>query len=390
MASDKWPLPPQDPRDSGDPRDPRPRGRPRAAGYADRQRGDPGYDEFGARDSRDARPFDPRQEYGDPGNGDPQRGESRHGRRPRDPRYPDHPPSQQRLGDPRLSTGHPSSSAEANSDPWDLAGLTRPTSERRNSGSLRALEPPRQLEPMPPTARLVAPGQLDAAASRRPLPQLPPGGQPSNAAQPPQIAQPPQVTQPPQVAQAPAPPRLPTASPAPVAEQVRTVDQPRRSGENTRSVHLPAALADPAGRPGYCAMENPAVATFCAAVASLEGVNLSYQVTAQAFASVRPRSQRSSGPSPGPARTSSPRAAVYGGTYGFLRNVAANFGVQTDFVDMTDLRAGQAALRPGALPSCTPRRWPTRRWPSPTCPIWPGSRIRQARCSSSTPRWPRR
>ena len=39
-------------------------------------------------------------------------------------------------------------------------------------------------------------------------------------------------------------------------------------------------------------------------------------------------------------------AAVYGGTYGFLRNVAARFGVQTDFVDMTDLSQVRAALRP--------------------------------------------
>jgi cystathionine beta-lyase/cystathionine gamma-synthase len=29
-------------------------------------------------------------------------------------------------------------------------------------------------------------------------------------------------------------------------------------------------------------------------------------------------------------------AAVYGGTYGFLRHVAARFGVQADFVDVTD------------------------------------------------------
>ena len=39
-------------------------------------------------------------------------------------------------------------------------------------------------------------------------------------------------------------------------------------------------------------------------------------------------------------------AAMYGGTYCFLRNVAAKFGVQTDFVDMTSLAAVRAALRP--------------------------------------------
>jgi cystathionine beta-lyase/cystathionine gamma-synthase len=39
-------------------------------------------------------------------------------------------------------------------------------------------------------------------------------------------------------------------------------------------------------------------------------------------------------------------AAVYGGTYGFLRHVAARFGVQTDFVDITDLNQVRAAMRP--------------------------------------------
>src|SRR5258707_12783521 len=38
--------------------------------------------------------------------------------------------------------------------------------------------------------------------------------------------------------------------------------------------------------------------------------------------------------------------AVYGGTYAFLRNVASRFGVETDFVDITDLDQVRAALRP--------------------------------------------
>jgi cystathionine beta-lyase/cystathionine gamma-synthase len=37
---------------------------------------------------------------------------------------------------------------------------------------------------------------------------------------------------------------------------------------------------------------------------------------------------------------------VYGGTYGFLRDVAGKFGVRTDFVDVTDLDQVRAALRP--------------------------------------------
>jgi cystathionine beta-lyase/cystathionine gamma-synthase len=39
-------------------------------------------------------------------------------------------------------------------------------------------------------------------------------------------------------------------------------------------------------------------------------------------------------------------SAVYGGTYGFLRNVASRFGVETDFVDITDLDQVKAAMRP--------------------------------------------
>ncbi len=39
-------------------------------------------------------------------------------------------------------------------------------------------------------------------------------------------------------------------------------------------------------------------------------------------------------------------AAVYGGTYGFLRDVAGKFGVRTDFIDMTDLDQVRASLRP--------------------------------------------
>jgi cystathionine beta-lyase/cystathionine gamma-synthase len=150
----------------------------------------------------------------------------------------------------------------------------------------------------------------------------------------------------------------------------------RRLGENTRSVRLPTpappgqrALAPPIYRtaafafgscseyaavlndemPGfsYSRIDNPTVEAFCAAVAALEGVNLSYQATSQAFAS-------------GMAAISTvfwaftragshviAPSAMYGGSYSFLRNVASNFGVQTDFVDMTDLARVRAAVRPG-------------------------------------------
>jgi cystathionine beta-lyase/cystathionine gamma-synthase len=151
--------------------------------------------------------------------------------------------------------------------------------------------------------------------------------------------------------------------------------QPRRYGENTRSVHLPtqppprqlplatpiyrtasftfgssaeyaSVLADATPGYSYSRIDNPTVEAFCAAIAALEGVNLSYQPAAQAFAS-------------GMAAISTvfwtfaragthviAPSAMYGGSYSFLRNVASNFGVQTDFVDMTDVDGVRAALRP--------------------------------------------
>jgi cystathionine beta-lyase/cystathionine gamma-synthase len=149
----------------------------------------------------------------------------------------------------------------------------------------------------------------------------------------------------------------------------------RRPGENTRSVNLPpAAVPQPSasGQPPYSvpiyrspisacssvtdyapenagspSSDNPTVAALCSAVAALEGINLSYPACSQAFASgMAAISTIFWAFSRAGAQVVAP-AGVYGGTYGFLRNVAANFGVHTDFVDMTDLRAVHAALRPG-------------------------------------------
>ena len=150
---------------------------------------------------------------------------------------------------------------------------------------------------------------------------------------------------------------------------------PRRLGENTRAVHLPpppvpsqqplgtpvyrtaafafessaeyaAVLGDDVPGYTYSRIDNPTVDAFAAAVAALESANLPEPATAQAFAS-------------GMAAVSGvflalasagahvvAAAAAYGGSYSFLRNVAAKFGVETDFVDLTDLDQVRAALRP--------------------------------------------
>jgi cystathionine beta-lyase/cystathionine gamma-synthase len=149
----------------------------------------------------------------------------------------------------------------------------------------------------------------------------------------------------------------------------------KQSGENTRSVHLPAPptpsqqpLGTPVYRtaaftfgtaeeyravlndevPGYTysRIDNPTVDAFARAVAALEGVNLPRWPAAQAFASGM---AAISGVFWTFARAGAhvvASSAVYGGTYGFLRNVAARFGVETDFVNITDLDQVKAAIRP--------------------------------------------
>jgi cystathionine beta-lyase/cystathionine gamma-synthase len=147
----------------------------------------------------------------------------------------------------------------------------------------------------------------------------------------------------------------------------------RGPGENTRAAHLPqprppaqqpvstpiyrtaafwfggaaehsAVLADTATGFSYSRIDNPTVDAFCCAVAALEGAHLSYPVAAQAFASGTAAISTvflafaSSG-----SHVIAPIAAC--GGYGVLRNVASNFGVRTDFVDVSDLNQVRAALR---------------------------------------------
>ncbi|HEY2551393.1 MAG TPA: aminotransferase class I/II-fold pyridoxal phosphate-dependent enzyme [Streptosporangiaceae bacterium] len=145
-------------------------------------------------------------------------------------------------------------------------------------------------------------------------------------------------------------------------------------GENTRAVHLPdpplvrqrplappvyrtaafsfsssaeyeAVLADAMPGYSYSRIDNPTVEAFATAVAALEGAGLSEPVSAQAFASgMAAISSVFWTFTQAGARVVAP-AAVYGGSYGFLRNVASRFGVRTEFVDMTDLTRVRDALR---------------------------------------------
>src|ERR1700685_4121126 len=149
----------------------------------------------------------------------------------------------------------------------------------------------------------------------------------------------------------------------------------KQNGENTRAVHLPAPptpsqqpLGTPVYRtaafsfgsaeeyravlndemPGYTysRIDNPTVDAFARAVAALEGVNLPRWPAAQAFASGM---AAISGGFWSFARAGAhvvASSALYGGTYSFLRNVLSRFGVETDFVDITDLEQVRAAMRP--------------------------------------------
>jgi len=149
----------------------------------------------------------------------------------------------------------------------------------------------------------------------------------------------------------------------------------RQLGENTRAVHLPpppetaqrplgtpvyrtaafafssaqeyaAVLGDQVPGYSYSRIDNPTVDAFARAIAAMEGANLPRWPAAQAFASGM---AAISGVFWAFARAGAhvvASAALYGGTYSLLRNVLTRFGVETDFVDITDLDAVRAAVRP--------------------------------------------
>ncbi len=96
----------------------------------------------------------------------------------------------------------------------------------------------------------------------------------------------------------------------------------------------------------YSRVDNPTADAFAQGVAALEGAHVEGPVVGQPFASgmaaisTTLMSLTSAG-----AHVVAPRA-VYGGTYSILRSVLDRFGVTSTFVDMTDLEAVRAAVRP--------------------------------------------
>jgi cystathionine beta-lyase/cystathionine gamma-synthase len=149
----------------------------------------------------------------------------------------------------------------------------------------------------------------------------------------------------------------------------------KQLGENTRAVRLPpppASAQQPIATPvyrtaaftfgsaeefsavlndeipgySYSRIDNPTVDAFARSVAALEGAGLSRWPAAQAFSSgmaaistVFLTFARAG------AHVIAP-TAIYGGSYGFLRNVLQRFGVEVDFVDMSDPENVRRAMRP--------------------------------------------
>lgn len=160
------------------------------------------------------------------------------------------------------------------------------------------------------------------------------------------------------------PANLPIVDPASTtaySENTRAVHTPKPDFAAVRPMGLPtyrtaafefdrtADYADVLGdrAPGYCysRIDNPTADAFALGLASLEAYGVDHPVAAQPFAS-------------GMAAISTVflalceagghvvvPAAVYGGTYGLVQHILARFGVDSTFVDLTDLDAVRAAVR---------------------------------------------
>ncbi|WP_116243772.1 PLP-dependent aspartate aminotransferase family protein [Nocardiopsis sp. FIRDI 009] len=96
----------------------------------------------------------------------------------------------------------------------------------------------------------------------------------------------------------------------------------------------------------YARIDNPTVDAFAEGVATLEGDGLRTPVRGQAFASgMAAISTVLMALTEAGAHVVAARS-IYGNTYSLLDGLLRRFGVRTDFVDITDLDAVRAAVRP--------------------------------------------
>lgn len=136
--------------------------------------------------------------------------------------------------------------------------------------------------------------------------------------------------------------------PFPVVEQTPMALPVHRS--STYAFATAQQYADVLGDivPGYtyARVDSPTADAFAAAVAALEAAGIEGDVVGQPFASGMSAistvllALTRSGAHVVAAR------AVYGGTYSLLSSTLARFGVETSFVDLSDLDAVRAAVRP--------------------------------------------
>lgn len=148
-----------------------------------------------------------------------------------------------------------------------------------------------------------------------------------------------------------------------------------RQGENTRALGLPGeppppqrplrapvyrsttyefatsqdyadVLAGAAPGYSYARIDNPTATAFAAAMAELEGAGCGREVRGEAFASgMGAVSSTLLALTRAGAHVVASRS-IYGNTYSLLDGLLRRFGVQTDFVDITDPAAVRAAVRP--------------------------------------------
>jgi O-acetylhomoserine/O-acetylserine sulfhydrylase-like pyridoxal-dependent enzyme len=157
---------------------------------------------------------------------------------------------------------------------------------------------------------------------------------------------------------------LPVVEPetaSPYSENTRAVHSPRPDLSGVRPLGLPTyrtaafefdrtedyadVLGDRKSGYSYSRIDNPTADAFALGLASLEAHGLDRPVAAQPFASGMAAISTVYLALCGAGSHVVAPAAVYGGTYGLLEHVLARFGVESTFVDMTDLDAVRAALR---------------------------------------------
>ena len=112
------------------------------------------------------------------------------------------------------------------------------------------------------------------------------------------------------------------------------------------SAEYAAVLGDQIAGYSYSRIDNPTTDAFALSVAALEGSGLAGPVAAQAFASGMAVISGVFWTFAAAGAHVVASGALYGGTYSFLSQLAAKFGVRTDFVDVTDLDQVRAVVRP--------------------------------------------